>query len=54
MALTNRQKQAAFRKRKQAAGYVQINAWVHKDDMKKVSDFIWKINEARKPIDKPE
>ena len=40
MVKTNAQKQKEFRERMKLAGMVQLNTWVHKDDLDDIKEYI--------------
>ncbi len=46
-ALTNQEKQAAFKARMRSAGYLQLQVWVHADDKEKIRRYAVDLRGAR-------
>lgn len=50
-AKTNRQRQAEFKERMRAAGFIQYPVWVHPEDRQRLKKYVERLRKARTPHD---
>ena len=46
MALTSAQKSQLFKKRMEVKGFVRLQVWVHKSNVKRINEIIAEINKG--------